>query len=173
MRKSVTNFSTFRETNLVKSFCTLQFVFLSLYHTGHAWPENPLRSDYIRWDWRCSEGCVLVLPYVRIDFSANQFYFALTKHKRAVCEVKFQTNPFLTQFTVIQKTKTTLSGAGTCTLSVKNDASRIETLIPQRNSFYEENVSKLRNVIIVLFSAWIVACLCGYWLVKMFIFCGW
>lgn len=61
------------------------------------------------------------------------------------------TNPFLTQFTVIQKTKTTLSGAGT--LSVKNDASRTETLIPQRNSFYEENVSKLRNVIIVLFSA--------------------
>lgn len=138
-----------------------------------SWPENPLQSDYIRWDWRCSEGCVLVLPYVRIDFSANQFYFALTKHKRAVCEVKFQTNPFLTQFTVIQKTKTTLSGAGTCTLSVKNDASRIETLIPQRNSFYEENVSKLRNVITVLFSAWIVACLCGYWLVKMFIFCGW
>lgn len=56
-----------------------------------SWPENPLQSDYIRWDWRCSEGCVLVLPYVRIDFSANQFYFALTKHKRAVCEVKFQT----------------------------------------------------------------------------------
>ena len=43
------------------------------------------------------------------------------------------TKPFLTQFTVIQKTKTTLSGAGT--LSVKNDASRIETLIPSKEFF--------------------------------------
>ena len=30
----MTNFSTFRETNLVKSLCKLQFVFLSLYHSG-------------------------------------------------------------------------------------------------------------------------------------------
>lgn len=141
------NFSSFRETNLVKSFCTFQFVFLSLYHSGHDLKTRCSQIILGRID--VAVRVVFFRMYYRLFRESILFHLNETKKGSLRSEIS-DINPFLTQFNSKNKNHFVRSRY---LVSKERCIAHRNFVIPQRNSFYEENVSIKLNVMIVLFSA--------------------